>query len=77
MDPLVDDPDVFKFSGTFLNVSISLCFSHLEGALGGRRANALGGGPRAPWEVAALPRWGEAQGCVLGGELGGSPGMCY
>ena len=45
MDPLVDDPDVFKFSGTFLNVSISLCFSHLEGALGGRRATALGGGP--------------------------------
>ena len=58
MEPLVGDPSILHFSGTFLDVSISLCFSHLEGALG----------------VAALPRRGVAQGCVLGGELGGSPG---
>ena len=58
MESLVEDPSLFQFSGTFLYVSIFLCFSHLEGALG----------------VAALPRRGVAQGCVLGGELGGSPG---
>ena len=58
MEPWVGDPSVLQFSGKFLDVSIFLCFYHLEGALG----------------VAALPRRGVAQGCILGGELGGSQG---